>query len=579
MIPPNFAESSSSNAERKVFGLLQKDSRTENWIVLHSLNLSVTTARRYGEIDFLVLIPEVGIVCLEVKGGGIKCEDGTWWSTGSNGIPNMLKRSPFAQARANMFSLRERLANHFGKAHPACALPTGFIAVYPDCKSPPESPEFTRSEVIDCDDLSKPISVSIMRHAKEKLGFPDAAASFKRGPLLKELRTFLRPDFDRAIARSATIGQAEERIVEFTSEQLDKLAEMEDNSRCLFEGAAGTGKTLLAMHLAKERAVAGKRVLFICFNKLLGTWLNGEVGSTPRLKTGSFFSTLRKLILMSEFEKQYLEREQTVGSAGLPALMCEYGRLAILEFDEKFDVLIVDEIQDLAIEPVLSVFDDWLKNGLAHGEWVFFGDFNRQALFNAANNGTDSIQKFCSSFARSKLFRNCRNTRQIADCTSSLSGFESPPYRYRLGIADGAPVQFHYWKNHPEQAKDLADCLHRYREDHISLHDIVIVSSFKLENSGLREFPLLDGIKIVDITEDRRSLPSNAVAFSTIHAFKGMESSIVLFIDLEMVGQEAQKALLYVGMSRARSALHVFVNKSQQTMINDLCQKTKLVQD
>lgn len=577
MIPPNFAESTSSNAERRVFGLLQRDSRTEDWIAFHSLNLSVTTARRYGEIDFLVLIPEVGIICLEIKGGGIKCEDGIWWSTGADGIQNKLKKSPFAQARANMFSLRERLANHFGKAHPVCAVPTGYIAIYPDCKCPPESPEFTRSEVIDCDDLSKPISAGIMRYAKEKLGYPSTTSSFKRGPLFKELRNFLRPDFDRAIARSATIGQAEERIVEFTSEQLEKLAEMEDNRRCLFEGAAGTGKTLLAMHLAKERAGAGKRVLLICFNKLLGTWLNTEVATTPRLKTGSFLSTLRKLILMSEFEKQYLEKEQNVGPAGLTALMCEYGRLAIIEFDEKFDVLIVDEIQDLALEPVLSVFDEWLRSGLANGEWVFFGDFNRQALFTSSSNGTDNIQRFCSSFARSKLFRNCRNTRQIAECTSSLSGFESPPYRYRLGIADGAPVQFHYWKNHLEQAQELAECIRRYREDQISYKDIVIISPVKFENSGIKDL-VVEGLKIIDITEDRRGLSSQAVAFSTIHAFKGMESSIILLVDLETIGAETQKALLYVGMSRARSALHVFVHKSQQTLINDLCQQGKLVQ-
>lgn len=353
---------------------------------------------------------------------------------------------------------------------------------------------------------------------------------------------------------------------------------MEGNQRCLFEGAAGTGKTLLAMHLAKERAAAGKRVLLICFNKLLGTWLNNEAGETPRLKTGSFLSTLRKLILMSEFEKQYLEKEQTVSPASHPALVCEYGRLAILEFEERFDVLIVDEIQDLATEPVLSVFDEWLEKGLKGGEWVFFGDFNRQALFNSAIDGMANLEKISPSFARSKLFRNCRNTKQIADSTSFLSGFDTPPYRYRLGIADGAAVQYHYWKDHAEQVQEIADCLRRYRSDNISLADIVIVSPYKFENSGLKNHPFIGDIKIIDITEDRRSLPSNAMAFSTIHAFKGMESSIVFFIDLETVGQDSQKALLYVGMSRARTALHMFVNKSQQNTINDLYVKAKLVQ-
>ncbi|HHV00457.1 MAG TPA: hypothetical protein GXX76_11475 [Bacteroidales bacterium] len=35
----------------------------------------------YGEIDFLVLAPKLGVFALEVKGGRVRREDGVWYFT------------------------------------------------------------------------------------------------------------------------------------------------------------------------------------------------------------------------------------------------------------------------------------------------------------------------------------------------------------------------------------------------------------------------------------------------------------------------------------------------------------------
>ena len=56
-------------AERRVFDLLKTDPATKDWSVLHSLGLSRRVDGPYGEIDFVVIIPGEGIVCLEIKGG------------------------------------------------------------------------------------------------------------------------------------------------------------------------------------------------------------------------------------------------------------------------------------------------------------------------------------------------------------------------------------------------------------------------------------------------------------------------------------------------------------------------------
>ena len=96
-----------------IFDMLKKDSFTEDWIVLHSLNLSQHTKRLYGEIDFLLLIPNAGVFVMEVKGGDVRCKNGEWEFIDRHGNVNRNK-SPFNQARDAMFSLQTEIKKELG---------------------------------------------------------------------------------------------------------------------------------------------------------------------------------------------------------------------------------------------------------------------------------------------------------------------------------------------------------------------------------------------------------------------------------------------------------------------------------
>src|SRR4029077_12836443 len=111
MIPQVIDASTVSNQERRVFALLESDPDTKDWCVLHSLGLSKRGRKPYGEIDFVVLLPGEGIFCLEVKGGRVACENGTWTTT-RGGETQRLNRSPFLQAREGMFALKDAVEEH-----------------------------------------------------------------------------------------------------------------------------------------------------------------------------------------------------------------------------------------------------------------------------------------------------------------------------------------------------------------------------------------------------------------------------------------------------------------------------------
>ncbi len=68
----------------------------------------------------------------------------------------------------------------------------------------------------------------------------------------------------------------ERELVRLTEEQMTVLEFVPDLPWVVIRGAAGTGKTLVAMEKARLLAAAGSRVLFLCYNRELARKLAGE---------------------------------------------------------------------------------------------------------------------------------------------------------------------------------------------------------------------------------------------------------------------------------------------------------------
>src|SRR5262249_14864407 len=144
-----------------------------------------------------------------------------------------------------------------------------------------------------------------------------------------------------------------------TEEQYQVLDLLSGNARCLFEGAAGTGKTLLALEFARRCAKRGDRVLLICFNRLLGDWFTNEIRVTAAgmdIKSGSFYKCLRDVVVSSSAATEFLEAEgRTAESVLFDEVYPFYGQLALDGNAPKCDVIIMDEAQDLVKQPVLDI--------------------------------------------------------------------------------------------------------------------------------------------------------------------------------------------------------------------------------
>ena len=570
MIPARIDDDSVSSGERRVFGLLENDPATTDWTVLHSLGIARRTTGPYGEIDFVVVIPGEGIICLEVKGGRLSCEAGVWRTMDRRGNVASLKKSPFMQARESMFALRDAIILHFGATAPEGRCPIGCAVVFPDVPCPPATPEFERSDAIDCDDLRGPISKSIMRVARQRLREfqPRHGERKPTGPETRAIRNFLRPDFERILARGLSVGRIEEKLLRLTEEQYARLDELEANPRCLFEGAAGTGKTLLALEYARRASGNGSKVALVCFNRLLGGWLRKQAEGSG-VATGTWHGIVRRLILESSIADDFREEERTAHRhRDTRGLFTEtyplYGQLALEELGTPFDVVVMDEAQDLCGEDVLDVLNLAVAGGLAGGSWAIFGDFTRQALYGGTNDPVAALSRYCDHYVRARLTLNCRNTRRIAEETTLVAGFDEAPFR--LGDEKGLPVEHRYLKKPADLAKSLTSVVERLAREAIPIEDVMVLSSRRLENSGLAGVQSISGFPLIDISRGMTAV-RQSLKFSTIHSFKGLESPVVIIVDIGQVDSDEHQSLLYVAMSRARSLLILIVSKSARTAL------------
>lgn len=446
MIPPYISPNVKSTGELQIFELFKNDPETHDWIVLHSLCLSKHTKRLYGEIDFVVLAPKLGIFCLEVKSGNIKREIGVWKYTNRFGEISTSTRSPFEQAQEGMFALLNAIKSKFGKDSHLNKLVFGFGTMFPHILFNVDGLEYEGWQIFDRDSRREPINKFLRKLSKFTINkvknctWFDDNKSLPTNNDIEMLTRFFRGDFERIVTLQQRVSDTEEQLNSYTAEQYRCLDQLQDNDRCLFQGAAGTGKTLIAIERVNRFLTDNKRVLFICFNSLLGIWLKSCFQESKNVSVNSFHKFLKSI---SEKPAQFNSQNEEYFKFELPLKALDAIDRGVIPL---FDNLVIDEGQDLILEEYLDVFDALLKGGIAGGKWEIFCDFEKQAIFSEYNalNMLKILEKR-ASFSRFKLSINCRNTKPVGEEIALVTGFEKPPF-LPTNI-EGNPVNYNFYKD------------------------------------------------------------------------------------------------------------------------------------
>lgn len=490
-----------------------------------------------GEIDFVVVHPAMGYVTIEVKQGEVSYLDGKWcWAKDGRTLP--LRRDPAVQAQNAMYAILERYKKAL--ATDSFPLKIRYAVAFPECArmvgTPP--PHLAPASVLLAGDLE-------VLESRLSMVFGPRAARPQPRAIESLAAKVLAPSFRAlgGVEEQIQIFQARAKRV-LTDEQERILEETELDVRKVFFGAAGSGKTFLAMEKARRLAVAGRKVYLTCFNKNLADYMRRNLSDD--VTVGNFHDYLMDVLKRagrSCAEPEDDASKRRFYADDLPSDGFEH--YAAAPEEARFDSIVVDEGQDFS-ESWFVCLESMLRR--PDGEFYVFADPN-QNLFGIQD---DYLKRIPAS--RHRLTRNLRNTASISEWMSSFV----TEGKLRPVLEGGIPVVYHPWDEPAEEKRLIESEVGRLVSQGIRLHRIVILSPDRLEKSCLAGATHLKSWLLCDF---RRGAPES-VRFATIRSFKGLEADIAFLIGLKEGKPACSTADIYVGGSRARYMLHVFHHRT-----------------
>lgn len=509
-----------SRAEQKVYSALSAQ-LPDGWTAWHSLRIR-TDEGCEGEGDFVIAIPGRGLLVLEVKGGKVEQRDGRWFQNGDE-----MEQAPRAQAHGYAKLLISRL-----KQLGCLSVPYGIFTVFPDTSYDSPATQDDLHELVlgeqDLPWLAEAIAARLDR------AFP---ADYLIPPcnwmgLLHQLWGETWIPRVRLGHRAAV--NAEERY-QLDLKQMEVLELFGGNDKLVVSGVAGSGKTLLAREAALRQSTEGKRVRLLCFTDALAKWLEMsmqgrgvEVDTVPR------------------YAARLLQRGGVL--TGLPVEPGEWADVSLRaaaevlpEGDERPEVLIVDEAQDLAD-------NDWLLvEELARDArtWIFYDP--AQSFWSDRR-----LPGWVESLPNCRLNKSYRCPEPILEFSKQLSG----------AVYDAAVVE----KGFADQVIGVVECpspssvpakveneIRKLRGQGFEPGDIAVLS---LRGKTAGGFATMDKIGSFPVVRaDSENIERNVVA-DTFLRFKGLERPAVIVTDLGKVTDRFDTRV-HIALTRALDAVRV----------------------
>ena len=434
------------------------------------------------------------------------------------------------QATKNMHELERFLAarasvRHFS-ARPAVVLPYAAIS---NTYSRPSVPRGLIHDGEDLFNLGDRIMKDLGNHHFRPTAIELSGVLSALNVALSAQKSFIEKGIER-----------EKEVVELTEQQFAILDLCIAMPKFSILGSAGCGKTYIAIEQTRRRALAGDRVLFLCYNYGLSEYIRRRFegfAQLEQLTIGTLHSLGNKLGMQGE-------RGSGDGywDSVLPDQLVKH--LKNMPEELKYDTVVIDEAQDFHADwwsVVIGALKDQDK-----GRIYAFGDI-RQGIFRQA---TDiPLQQ-----AKLHLDKNLRNALPIAQLAALC--VEEP--LDLIGL-DGPPVE---WVDAtPEEAEKAADEeVKKLISQEWNPSDICVLTT-----GSRHEVQKTQGDGAMSRPYWKRYFEEESVYHCTIAGFKGLERRAVVIAMNDWKEPGRKKDILYTGVTRARDLLIICGSKEEIT--------------
>ena len=497
----------------------------DEWIVIFSFPWISRKANGLpgdGETDFVVFHRTRGVLVVEVKGGvKISCDakTDTWTSTSKAGTIHDVK-NPFKQAVDSKYALIRYLKEIEEWTYLGLQPKFGHGVLLPGITSAEKLVGSDRPiEIIgtkpNLQDLSAWFhSLFDYWHGED----PNPTVQLGKKGFDCLVRHFGKPIEVRALLSTILEDEEKERI-RLTEEQRRVVSILKKQKRAAISGGAGTGKTLLAMHRARELAEDGVKTLLLCFNQPLADQLNIETQDVANLNAMSFHQLCSWFVGMAKDRTgdDILKNVRSSNPDKDDYHYCFPLALAdALEFvDVEFDAILIDEGQDFRDEywlPISVMIEDQPEKYL-----LIFYDHNQQ-LYSKSSLFPIDGEPF-------ELTRNCRNADPIHKLAYQFySGVPTEP-----SLILGSDVEFISAPSRSVEAKRLHNHLtDLLSKEGVAPNDICVLVPSRNSESY---FSLLESLPLpgsVNWSVKSRG-GENEVCIETVMRFKGLEADYIFF--------------------------------------------------
>lgn len=526
-------------SEREVYRVLS--SLSDDYVIFHFVqwvNKKYSSQFTWYENDFLLLNKKYGILVLEVKGGLISFSDGLiiQKNTSNNEIKILDEgNDPLSQAKRGVYHYRKILNLQIKGLENRISIEP--CVWFPSCKIDVKSilPSFydeARNVILDGENIIDPkaaiSNIYKFYNSKEKTSMTDEE-------FLKIIE-ILAPEFDLIPSPSIIKNELEYSFLRLTNEQSGLLDYISEQRVATIQGAAGTGKTLIALEAAKRFSFKGDKVLFLCFNKFLYEHLKFDCP----IKNVDFFN-------IHSFINDITQTQSDLSSDESRAK-----ELQKIDFDKlEYKAVIIDEAQDFT-DKEIEYFAEYCE--LMEIPFFVFYDKNQLITTNKIPNW------IINSECKLVLTKNCRNTYEIA-CTSY--NVIDIPIKTNTNMINGVQPSLTFAPS--KSLIFLGRLIKYFKADENGYKDSEItILSMKPENDSImNEVNKIDGIAI------SRTRNNNSVFYTTSKKFKGLESKVVIIVDIDETcfSDEKQKRSFYVACSRARHRLALFIDGNDEKIL------------